>query len=525
MFLHSQTDDRAPASADTNVSGAACQAPIWPDLRAGERHGPTPWKRVPAPGGRPWRIAAVIPCFNRHHDVELLLQDLASCDLEGIELTVTLADNDSSPPIASVRMPPRLPIDVVRIDRNVGGSGGFSAAMAHVLQRPRGEPPDFLLLLDSDVRVPRCTLRVMLDALSSHDDLVGVGPELRDPQSGRSYETGGMISRHDGGSYPAVVRDSLPYRLVPCDYIASCGVLVRREAVERTGLFPEAFLYLDDIDWCLALRETTGQTLAAMPGVVVYHPWWWRRVLPGRRYYIARNCLPPLERLGLGAGVRFRRALAEVRLSISLASLGLDELAREHIRGLADAAAGRTLGAGRARNIAAPPTRPISEIGAALAPHVRGKDGIRRVFVHPVLGSWYFGHEDLREQLAGVGLDPINFGLWHSRFLPVLLARAAWAAVRRVLVGPHAQVAVVPLEWSTGWMHGARCFVIAGSEFLEVEPDLRKTLPRAARCALEGLWHACRLWWRGPGTWPLPKVFDQAGTSVSTHGPRVAQAV
>lgn len=496
----------------------------WPDLRAGERHGQTPWRRTPAPGGRPWRVAVVAPCFNRLADVEALLGDLAAADTRGIELTVTLADNASEPPVDHVRVPPGLAVDIVRLARNVGGSGGFSAAMAHVLER-RGsyaarEAPDFLWLLDSDVRLTRRALSVMVDVLSSHDGLVGVGPELRDTESGRSYETGGHINRFSGGSEPAVVRDSLPYRIVPCDYIASCCVLVRRDAVERTGLFPEAFIYLDDIDWCLALGQTTGRSLAALPGVVVYHPWWWRRVLPGRRYYVARNCIPPLERLGLGRVVRFRRAMAEVRLSVGLATLGLGELAREHIRGLQDLASGRTLGRGRARSPAAPPTRPVAELAAAVRRHLARPGPPVRLYVHPVLGSGYVGFEDVREQLADLEIDTANFRVWHSRFLPFLIARSAWEALRRVLVGARADVAVVPVDWSTGWIHGTRCIVIAGNEFVELEPRVTRDLPVAARCALAGTWHALRLWLRGPGVWPLARAADQPTGTVSVFGPR-----
>lgn len=45
---------------------------------------------------RPWRVAAVCPCFNRPQDLEILLEDFAKLDLTNITLWVTIVDNAST---------------------------------------------------------------------------------------------------------------------------------------------------------------------------------------------------------------------------------------------------------------------------------------------------------------------------------------------------------------------------------------------------------------------------------------------
>src|ERR1041384_4006737 len=64
---------------------------------------------APAPGGtpRPWKVAAVIPCFNRRADLQTLLRDVARQDLRPIDgrpiqLWCVIVDNASTDPLATM---------------------------------------------------------------------------------------------------------------------------------------------------------------------------------------------------------------------------------------------------------------------------------------------------------------------------------------------------------------------------------------------------------------------------------------
>src|ERR1051325_3664608 len=99
----------------------------------------------PAPHGsiRPWKVAAVIPCFNRRDDLQLILKDVARQDLRPvdgrpIQLWCVVVDNASTQPLSTINVPAGVMVEFVRLERNSGGSGGFNAGMA---QGVRGGGP------------------------------------------------------------------------------------------------------------------------------------------------------------------------------------------------------------------------------------------------------------------------------------------------------------------------------------------------------------------------------------------------
>src|SRR3954464_9986669 len=76
-------------------------------------------------GGRPWKVAAVIPCFNRRADLQLLLSDVARQDLRPIDgrliqLWCVIVDNASTEPLASIRPPHGVSVEFVRLEKNSG---------------------------------------------------------------------------------------------------------------------------------------------------------------------------------------------------------------------------------------------------------------------------------------------------------------------------------------------------------------------------------------------------------------------
>src|SRR4051812_5755083 len=89
-------------------------------------------------GPRPWKVAAVIPCFNRRQDLQLLLKDVARQDLRSIDgrpimLWCVVVDNASTEPLSTIEVPQGITVEFVRLEKNSGGSGGFNAGMTQVL--------------------------------------------------------------------------------------------------------------------------------------------------------------------------------------------------------------------------------------------------------------------------------------------------------------------------------------------------------------------------------------------------------
>ncbi len=263
----------------------------------------------------PWKVAAVIPCFNRMADLQLLLKDVARQDLRPVEgreiqLWCVVVDNASTRPLSTIEPPAGVFIEFVRLEKNSGGSGGFNAGMSHVLSGAglTGEmgQPDFVWWLDSDARAGHKCLREMVKVLAKSPKVGGVGSALGDIPTGLTWETGANIVRRTGYIKPGVITDKRFY--VKADYLAACSGLVRRTAIERTGLFPLNFIYYDDIDWCIQMTVKTGMRIVGAPKSRAYHPPGNRRYITWGRYYIARNCFSHIDAMRLGSWVRFHHS-------------------------------------------------------------------------------------------------------------------------------------------------------------------------------------------------------------------------
>lgn len=479
---------------------------------------PAPGSRLtPHVNGQPkptrtWKIAAIVPCFNRRADLELLLQDVARQDLRGVELWLTIVDNASTEPLSTIRVPQGLTVEFVRLEKNTGGSGGFNAGMSHVLSGAglSGErgPADFLWWLDSDARVSRRCLIEMVKVLARSPKLGGVGSAMGDLATGHTWEVGGNIVPRNGKVWPAAGGDLDRRFLVKAQYLAACSALIRREAVEKTGLFPDNFIYYDDVEWCIQMTARTGMQVRGIPRSRAYHPPGNRRYVTWARYYIARNCFAHIDVLKMGGWIRFRRAILEVPRAVGQAVMGLPELAELHLRGLRDAL---TLNFPKLE-----PRELVSNLGFQPFPKLRELIEAERnqyaaggtpgtLWVHPMLKSRIAGFSAFRRELKALQYPwPAERRIWRWRGQEGHLRSDMVAAFWRLLTGPTADVAVVPTGWPTNWFRG-RTLIQVTTEGLLVR---RINRWQAARQGLSVLWRglalAVKIGRRKPYVSPLP---------------------
>lgn len=329
-----------------------------PDARGARRQEPIPGTLVaggPRPVGRSRQNAqrtiwAVIPCFNRIDDLRLVAEDLRNLDRSaGLgQLHVLIIDNASAVPIRLLDVAPGLHdpsiiFEVVRLETNTGGSGGFNFGLALAIRRSTS-PDDLLWLIDSDARLDRGALAALLAALDADAALPAAGSALHDPETREVFELGGSVDRRTG-ELVQLLPCPLPASPVEVQYLAACSLLVRRWAAEGAGLMSDLFLNGDDAEWCLRLADVSGRRPVAVPASIAFHP---RpdRMRTWPRFFSARNAFAVLARLhaqgaGGGAWVRTRRALRETARALSMVMIGRDELASLHMRGLRDASRGR----------------------------------------------------------------------------------------------------------------------------------------------------------------------------------------
>ena len=141
-------------------------------------------------------------------------------------------------------------ITIVQNKENLGGSGGFGRGIRIALEKGY----KYFMLVDNDAFLDASAVEYLHSYMEKHGDVGICGSKtlyLQDPSKiqdfgGRidyqKYQWGGII----GGS--AELEGNA---VLECDYVASCSVIARTEAVRKFGGFPEDnFIYWDDIEWC-----------------------------------------------------------------------------------------------------------------------------------------------------------------------------------------------------------------------------------------------------------------------------------
>jgi GT2 family glycosyltransferase len=481
----------------------------------------------PVPGAvKIRRVAVVVPCFNRREDAEALMGDLArvgtafgvSGESPGrIELRVLLVDNASSVPLATVAAPTGVRLEHLRLSQNTGGSGGYNAGMRRVLalddeneeaQGWRAWDAEYVWLVDSDARVAPDTLRTLLEVLETDGSIVAAGSAICDPLTGQAFELGGHVNRRNGNYEPMVIGQAGVRELVEADYLAACCALVRADAVRDTGVFPDRFLNGDDVEWFVRMKAMTGGRVVGVPTSVAMHPRF-DRFPTWTRYYMTRNAFGPLDAVGGDASLRRLRALREVPRAVQQEMMGRPDLARLHLAGLRHAAQHRTIGPAPEGLIRIENPQPLSKLSAVLIEKLgmgRPKPSQGRVLARLLVSDQQ--RTEVNEHLTRAGVV-VRRGRDGVR--PEGLAKAAFGAAKRLVLGPEVDVAVVPARGRPdSWFLGRWMVAVTPQGFVLRQPNRFATAFRAVRTLAAGGWHALSVGRRGedPGANAAPWLHE-----------------
>ncbi|MGH2663218.1 MAG: glycosyltransferase family 2 protein [Actinomycetota bacterium] len=157
-------------------------------------------------------------------------------------------------------------LGLIRNDRNVG----FAAAAN---QGAAGAGGEFLCFLNPDCLVGPGWLRPLVEALE-HDPRAGAAiPRFLDPE-GRVQEAGSAVDRqgwtHAFGAGADPGDPEHRFRRY-VDYASAACLVIRRRAFEEAGGFhPDYFMYCEDVDLCLTLRDRGLRTVFEPRSTVVH---------------------------------------------------------------------------------------------------------------------------------------------------------------------------------------------------------------------------------------------------------------
>jgi GT2 family glycosyltransferase len=202
--------------------------------------------------GEPLPVTVVIPAFEREREIGRALASVAA-QRPAAPAEVIVVDDGSRDATAAVAS--RCGARVVRLERNAGAASARNAGV-----RAASQP--WIALLDSDDEWlphllaslwPLCDDHVLVSGAS-----LNLGAETADDRIGGPPIAAPMVLRS-----PAAL-------VFPHNFIASSGVLVRRDALLAVGGYRTDLRYAEDFDlWMRVLERGTGVVSPAV--VSLYH--------------------------------------------------------------------------------------------------------------------------------------------------------------------------------------------------------------------------------------------------------------
>jgi N-acetylglucosaminyl-diphospho-decaprenol L-rhamnosyltransferase len=207
-------------------------------------------------------VSAVVVLYNSAAVIADCLRSLETHARAGW-LEVVVVDN-ASPDDSAAVVEREFPwVRLVRQPRNLGFAGGVNRG----LRVARG---GHFLLVNPDVITPPETIPGLLTYLQQHPGVGAAGPKILRP-SGRAE-----VSASYRPTYGSEVIESLglfvfrrwvpawrpkalldpPAGPVAVDVLSGCFLMFPRHVLDRVGEFDEDFfMYVEDIDWCVRVRD------------------------------------------------------------------------------------------------------------------------------------------------------------------------------------------------------------------------------------------------------------------------------
>jgi len=220
-------------------------------------------------------LSIIIVSYNACADLERCLASLHEAP-PTISHEIVVVDNASQDGSASAARQ-WSDVQVIALEDN----RGFAAANNIGIRATSG---DLLLLLNSDTIVPRGAVDRLVDERRRHPGATVIGPRLVDGSGRAELSFGPMLSplnewrqrrliRGNARRDPKIVRRVEELTRVPQwpDWVSGACLLVSRADAERVGLLDERyFMYVEDVDFCAAIRARGGRVMFT-PAVEIVH--------------------------------------------------------------------------------------------------------------------------------------------------------------------------------------------------------------------------------------------------------------
>lgn len=200
------------------------------------------------------------------------IQDTKQC-IQSIEKSVRLyrsiivVNNDSAIDIHKQleKKPKRT---YINSGKNVGFAAGVNIGIKYALDNGA----EYIVLVNNDTVASSDFITPIHTFLEKNKKIGIAAPVIQFKKDNTTYfDLGGNIQKYTGKTYHTNVKKhsgKQPYRTA---YVSGCCMIIRREVLERVGLFdPKFFLYYEDVDFCLRAREH-GFEIYVVPPASITH--------------------------------------------------------------------------------------------------------------------------------------------------------------------------------------------------------------------------------------------------------------
>ena len=268
-------------------------------------------------------VTAIIVNWNHTPDTLCCLDALRRSNYPALN-TVVIDNGSAEASRTALRQ--YLPADttLIELPTNLGFTGGYNRGLCHAI----AQGADFALLVNDDAVVEPSTVRCLVRSAQIHPESALFGPivyTLEQPDvvlsAGGVFGPDGTalhrgLGEVDHGQFGMDNDDHDQFGADGIvDFLSGVMLLVRRTAIEAIGLLDEDFFaYWEDVEWGLRARRR-GFTSRIVPQARVWHPDTRGRdqASPAVIYYLARNQLLLVKKLGLDRRVASRLVLRHIR--------------------------------------------------------------------------------------------------------------------------------------------------------------------------------------------------------------------
>lgn len=235
-------------------------------------------------------VSVLIPTWNNADELLLCLESLRTLKYPKNRMGILIFDNGSTDGTAErvrelygrLRVEGWARLSLEGSPRNLGAFGGRAEAL-----RSLDSGAEFILSLDDDVELAPDVLTLLMETMAGpHVGVVGARIVYHETPD-EVASAAGYFNRWFG-----TYEERIPTTRTACDFVFSCGCLIRRSALDAVGGFDrDYFTSHGDVDLCLKIRAR-GYQIIYEPAAVIRH-----KVArsgtrtPERVYYLYRNKL------------------------------------------------------------------------------------------------------------------------------------------------------------------------------------------------------------------------------------------